>query len=79
MFSLSRQWPTLYPMALYGFSNPNSGSPHFSAMNCVLTPEPAIYCSSELSLSGLRQYNEMQKHGVKSAADLKRKRGEDWV
>jgi len=47
-------------------------------MNCVLTPEAAIYCSSELT-SGLRQYKEMQKHGVKSAVDLKRKRGEDWV
>jgi hypothetical protein len=49
----------------------------FSAMECVLNGENAIYCSSELT-SGLRALNEMRKQRVKTSAELKDKLGSEW-
>jgi hypothetical protein len=49
----------------------------FTAMECVLNGENAIYCSSELT-SGLRAFNEMRKQRVKSSAELKDKLGSEW-
>jgi len=47
---------------------------YFTAMDCVLNKEKAVYCSSELT-SGLRAFSEMRKHGVKTSAELKDKLG----
>jgi hypothetical protein len=49
----------------------------FTAMECVLNGESAIYCSSELT-SGLRAFKEMRKVGVKTSAELKEKLGSEW-
>ncbi len=49
----------------------------FTAMECVLNGENAIYCSSELT-SGLRAFNEMRKQRVKTGAELKGKLGSEW-
>jgi hypothetical protein len=49
----------------------------FTAMECVLNGENAIYCSSELT-SGLRAFNEMRKRRVKTSAELKDKLGSEW-
>jgi hypothetical protein len=49
----------------------------FTAMECVLNGENAIYCSSELT-SGLRAFNEMQKQRVKTSTELKDKLGSEW-
>jgi len=49
----------------------------FTAMECVLNGENAIYCSSELT-SGLRAFNEMRKQRVKTSAELKDKLGSEW-
>src|SRR5215471_5271442 len=52
-------------------------APYFAAMDCVLNEGKAVYCSSELT-SGLRAFNEMRKHEVKSSAELKEKLGKGW-
>jgi hypothetical protein len=49
----------------------------FSAIDCVLNGEKAIYASTELT-SGLRLYNAMREAGVKTAAELKQLKGKDW-
>jgi len=49
----------------------------FTAMECVLNGENAIYCSSELT-SGIRAFNEMRKQRVKTSAELKDKLGSEW-
>jgi len=49
----------------------------FTAMECVLNGENAIYCSSELT-SGLRAFNEMQNQKVKTSTELKEKLGSEW-
>jgi hypothetical protein len=64
-------------MALYSLSKLRFASPYFTAMDCLLNGERAIYCSSELT-SGLRQYNELRKHGIKSTPDLKKQLGDAW-
>jgi hypothetical protein len=49
----------------------------FSAIDCVLNGERAIYCSSELT-SGLRLFDELRKHKLKTAAELKKQKGQAW-
>jgi hypothetical protein len=49
----------------------------FSAMDCVLCREPAIYASTELT-TGVRLYDALRKAGVKTAAELREKMGRDW-
>jgi hypothetical protein len=49
----------------------------FTAMECVLNGENAIYCSSELT-SGLRAFNEMRNQRVKTSMELKDKLGSEW-
>ncbi len=49
----------------------------FTAMECLLNGENAIYCSSELT-SGLRAFDEMRKQRVKTGAELKAKLGSEW-
>jgi len=49
----------------------------FTAMECVLNGESAIYCSSELT-SGLRVSHELRKYEVKSSEELKKKLGSAW-
>jgi hypothetical protein len=63
-------------MSLNNLSDPKF-APYFTAMDCVLNGEGAVYCSSELT-SGLRAFNEMRKHGVKSSLELKEKLGSEW-
>jgi hypothetical protein len=42
----------------------------FSAIDCLLHRDHVIYCSSELS-SGLRLYDALRQHNVKTAGELK--------
>jgi len=49
----------------------------FSGIDCVLNGELAIYCSSELT-TGLRLYESMREHGLKTASELKEKMGKAW-
>jgi len=49
----------------------------FSALDCVLNGEKAVYCSTELT-TGVRLYNEMRACHVKTADELKRLKGKDW-
>lgn len=49
----------------------------FSGIDCVLNDEQAIYCSSELT-TGMRLYEALRTHGVRTAAELKGKLGRDW-
>jgi hypothetical protein len=49
----------------------------FTAMECVLNGESAIYCSSELT-SGRRAFLESRKYQVKSSEELKKERGGAW-
>jgi hypothetical protein len=49
----------------------------FSGMDCVLNGERAIYCSSELT-SGLRTYEALRNHKVKSVVELKQLMGKEW-
>lgn len=49
----------------------------FTAMECVLNGEDAIYCSSELT-SGLRASHHLRENNVKSSEELKEKLGGDW-
>src|ERR1700746_2083113 len=64
-------------MGLYSLSELRFTSPYFSAMDCVLNEDKAIYCSSELT-SGLRLYNELRKHNLTSDEELKKQRGDNW-
>src|SRR5258708_39302171 len=49
----------------------------FSAVDCVLNREKAVYASAELT-SGHRLYDSMREFSVKTAADLKQLKGKDW-
>jgi hypothetical protein len=49
----------------------------FSAVDCLLHRDNVIYCSSELS-SGLRLYDALRQHSVKTAAELKKQLGDAW-
>lgn len=49
----------------------------FSGIDCVLNGELAIYGSSELT-SGRRLYQTLGEYGLKTAAELKKKMGEEW-
>src|SRR5260370_25010608 len=49
----------------------------FSALDCVLNREKAVYASAELT-SGRRLYDAMREFSVKTAADLKQLKGKDW-
>lgn len=49
----------------------------FSALDCVLNRERAIYCSSELT-TGDRLYKALRKHGLKTSAELRKQLGEQW-
>lgn len=49
----------------------------FSGIDCVLNEELAVYCSSELT-TGLRLYESLREHGLKTASELKKKMGEAW-
>jgi hypothetical protein len=49
----------------------------FSALDCALHDGHVIYASSELT-SGFKLYEAMREHNVKTAADLKKKLGEEW-
>jgi len=49
----------------------------FSAMDCVLNREKAIYASAELT-TGRRLYDALREFHVKTAADLKQLKGKDW-
>jgi hypothetical protein len=48
-----------------------------SAMDCLLHREHVIYCSSELT-SGFRLYEMLGERGLKTAAELKQKMGDEW-
>jgi hypothetical protein len=49
----------------------------FSALDCVLNDEKAIYASAELT-SGRQLYAALHKFQVKSSADLEQLKGKDW-
>jgi len=49
----------------------------FSAIDCVLNHEKAVYCSCELT-TGKRLYKALADHGLKTAAELKQKMGAAW-
>lgn len=49
----------------------------FSALDCVLNNEKAVYASAELT-SGRRLYDALREFNVKSSADLKKLKGEQW-
>jgi hypothetical protein len=49
----------------------------FSAMDCVLNREKAIYASAELT-TGRRLYNALREFHVKSSTDLKQLKGKEW-
>jgi len=50
----------------------------FSAIDCVLHREHVIYCSSELT-TGLRLYEALEAHDLKTVAELRAAEGEPWV
>jgi hypothetical protein len=49
----------------------------FSAMDCVLHGQPALYSSSELT-SGLHLYKVLRAEGLKTATDLRKQKGAAW-
>jgi hypothetical protein len=49
----------------------------FSAIDCLLHRDHVIYCSSELS-SGLRLYDALRQHNVKTAVELREQAGGAW-
>ena len=49
----------------------------FSAMDCVLCREPAIYASTELT-TGLRLYDVLRETGCRTAAEVREKMGKEW-
>jgi hypothetical protein len=71
-------------MIFYSFSDSTFTRPYreevemsFSALDCVLNREKAIYASAELT-TGRRLYDAMREFNVKTAADLKQLKGKDW-
>jgi hypothetical protein len=64
-------------MHLYNFTKLRFTSAYFSAIDCILNSDKAIYCSSELT-SGFRLYSEMRKTGAKNRLELKKELGDDW-
>jgi hypothetical protein len=71
-------------MTLNSPSDPKSPRPYaeevemvFSAIDCVLNCERAIYCSSELT-SGLRLFDALRQYNLKTAAELKLKMKQAW-
>jgi hypothetical protein len=64
-------------MSFYGLSELKFTAPYFSAMDCILKGEEAIYCSSEIT-SGWNLFKAMQKHDVTSQEALIMKRGKSW-
>lgn len=50
----------------------------FSAIDCVLCGERAIYASTELT-TGTRLYDALRQTGTKTAADLRKVLGGDWT
>jgi len=77
----------LYCLYHMSFSNPSDSeftrryseelAMVFSAIDCVLHGDHAIYASSELS-SGFRLYQALRERGLKTAAELKQSLGDDW-
>jgi hypothetical protein len=49
----------------------------FSGLDCVLNDERAIYCSSELT-TGVKLYRVLRDHGLRTAAELRKKLGDEW-
>src|SRR5277367_2701664 len=49
----------------------------FSALDCMLNREKAIYAGAELT-SGRRLYNAFREFHVKTADELKQVKGKDW-
>lgn len=49
----------------------------FSALDCVLNREKAIYASAELT-TGRRLYSALREFHVKSSAELKQLKGNEW-
>jgi len=49
----------------------------FSGTDCVLNGERAIYCSSELT-TGVRLYEVLREHHLRTASELKEKLGKQW-
>ena len=49
----------------------------FSGIDCLLNGEKGMYCSSELT-SGLRLYQSLREHGVRSRQELEELLGEVW-
>jgi len=49
----------------------------FSALDCLLNGEKAIYASAELT-TGRRLYNAFHEFGVKTVDELKQLKGKDW-
>jgi hypothetical protein len=49
----------------------------FSALECILNREKAIYASAELT-SGRRLYNAFREFHVKTVDELKKLKGKDW-
>jgi|SRR5712664_3176883 len=71
-------------MIFYSFSDSTFTRPYpeevemsFSALDCVLNREKAIYASAELT-SGRRLYDAMREFNVKTAGDLKQLKEKDW-
>lgn len=64
-------------MSFYKLSELVFTRPYFSAMDCLLNEQEAIYCSSEIT-SGWNLFNAMQTHHVKSPEALKAKLGAAW-
>jgi hypothetical protein len=49
----------------------------FSGIDCVLNGERAIYCSSQLT-TGVRLYQALRVHDLRTASELKEKMGPQW-
>jgi hypothetical protein len=71
-------------MIFYGLSDSTFTRPYreevdmaFSALDCVLNHEKAIYASAELT-TGRRLYNAFREFHVRSADELKQLKGKDW-
>lgn len=64
-------------MSFYNLSELMFTRPYFSAMDCLLNEQKAVYCSSEIT-SGWNLFNAMRTHDVKSQEALKAKLGAAW-
>src|SRR5437588_10476052 len=49
----------------------------FSALDCVLNGDKAIYASTELT-SGRRLYDQLRAHTVRTGPELRQLKGNDW-